>query len=354
MKGRGKRYIVGLLLTGLAISTIFLGGHTQQEERFLRNSREFVIQGLIWRTIAYYYHSGIYGEIYNAESNLRLVTKAMNVGANYLLVRAFYSCTEDGELIGDDAEAERYLRAAMTTAHDFGIKIFLTPYVESADFWPERRCQLSEGTWTEAVLHWAAFAQENNIELFAPGFEMSLIMDADEAGEWLKGILPAIREIYSGKITTAEHPYIGRWEVLERHNAFAGYDCIGMTVFPWKEYDGEIDMRSFEDYRNDVRERAEIINYLGDKYGIDCRLVATLGMDLWQGQEPTPTIRAQAYEIGLDVLEEFGLTGVFLHIWASESDHLGDSEEVEEMLRRRWTGEPAPFTLGGEGVANRD
>jgi len=60
-------------------------------------------------------------------------------------------------------------------------------------------------------------------------------------------------------------------------------------------------------------------------------------MDIWQGSEPNPTIRAKGYEIGLDVSKEYNLTGVFLHIWASEPDHLGSSKEVENMLRGRWT-----------------
>lgn len=318
-----KRYVVSLLLIGLAMGTALPGYYSHQSgESCSRSKGEFEIQGLIWRTLDHYYR-GVYEDQYNPEGNLRLIAKAKDVGANYLLVRALYSCTETGELIGDDVAAERYLREAIATAHGWGMKIFLTPYIESARFWPERECELSREGWTEAVLRWAQFAERNEVELFAPGFEMSLIMEADEAGEWLKRILPEIREVYSGKIATAEHPYIGRWEILDQHNAFAGYDCIGMTIFPWKKYDGEIDLRSLEDYRADVEERAEIIDYLGDKYGINCRFVATLGMDLWQGGEPDPATRARAYEIGLDALKEHELTGVFLHSWASEPDQLG-------------------------------
>lgn len=109
-----------------------------------------------------------------------------------------------------------------------------------------------------------------------------------------------------------------------------------MTIFPGKRDDGENDIRSFEGYAKDVRDCARIINDLADKYDIDSRFVATLGMDFWQGDEPAPTTRAEGYGLGLDVVAEYQLTGIFLHLWASEPDHLGISTAVEKMLKARW------------------
>ena len=149
--------------------------------------------------------------------------------------------------------------------------------------------------------------------------------------------MPQIREVYSGKVTFAEIPYGEQWQFLEENDVFAGYDCVGITIFPWKDYDGDHDIRSFEDLRNHVAEQAQKLNDLGEKYNTDCRFVATLGMDFWHGKEPDPSIRAKGYEISLDILKEYDLTGVFLHIWASEPDHLGDSQEVGNMLEIRWT-----------------
>ena len=65
--------------------------------------------------------------------------------------------------------------------------------------------------------------------------------------------------------------------------------------------------------------------------------MAYLGMDLWYGEMPAPDIRAQGYSIMLDVFREHDIDGVFLHLWASEHDHLGDNREVEDMLQGRWT-----------------
>lgn len=338
MKARFAIVLSSLLLL---IAVVFIGGCTHQEEvNFPESSSEFEIQGLIWRSIGYYYHSGIYPELYNEEDNLRLIYKAKNVGANYLLVRAFYDCAEDGSLIGNDEAAETCLAEAIATAHDYGISIFLTPYVDSVEFWPERKWELSEEAWTEAVLKWASFAEENGVEMFAPGFEMALIMDKELARDWFPAILPQIREAYSGQVVFAEIPYGEQWDFLDEHNVFSGYDGVGITIFPWRDYDGANDIRNFDDFRGYVEEQLGKLDALGEKYNTDFRFVATLGMDYWYGEMPPPDIRAQGYDIALDVLKEHNITGLFLHLWASEPDQLGDSIEVEEMLKVRWTLSP--------------
>ncbi len=296
-------------------------------------------RGLIWRTIDRYYHPGIYAELYDPAGNRRLLNKAKAVGANFLLVRAFYTCSESGELTGDETEAEYYLGRAIDAAHAEGFGVFLTPYVESACFWPKRECSLSDEDWTGIVLRWAAFAEEHKVELFAPGLEMSLIFEPDRAAEWYKEVLPELRGVYSGRIAVAEHPYIGtgEWEVLDREGAFVGYDCFGIAVFPWKRSGDEIDMRSLEDYRADAAARAELACNIAHRQGIDCVFISALGMDLWHGGTPDPMTRAKGYELGIEVAAQYGLCGVFLHNWAAEPDQLGSATEVEEMLRRNWT-----------------
>ena len=264
--------------------------------------------------------------------------KAKNAGANYLLLRAFYNGTEDGGLEGDDDEAEKYLEEAIETAHDYGLSIFLTPFVESMEYWPEKKWQLDEGIWTEIVLKWARFAEDNDVEMFTPGFEMSIIFDNKEiTAEWYKEILPQIREVYGGEVVVSEIVHDDIWGYLNERNAFAGYDGIGITIFPYHYYEGEHDMRSFDDFRAHVEEKASELDEVAEKYGMDFKLVATLGMDFWYGEMPSPDIRAEGYGIALDVLKEHSVDGVFLHLWASEHDQLGDSEDVENMLAKRWT-----------------
>jgi hypothetical protein len=299
-------------------------------------SGDFEIQGLTFRSIVYYYNEGIYESLYNEEDNRRFLDKAGNVGGNYLLIKAFYNCAEDGSLIGDNEAARLCLGEAITMSHGQGMKVFFSPYVEAREFWPEPRWTLSVEAWTEVVLMWARFAEENNVEIFAPGFEMGLIFDPEVAAGWFQSILPQIREVYSGWVAFAEVPWGEQWDYIDDADAFTGYDCVGITVFPWMDYDGSSDIRSFEEVAGFVEDRADRLDAIAAKYNCDCRFVAYLGMDFWYGEMPPPDIRAQGYAIMLDVFEEHGIDGVFLHLWASEHDHLGESLEVENMLQERW------------------
>ena len=83
--------------------------------------KEFSIQGLTWRTISYYYHPGIYKEIYNFKSNSRLIKKAKDVGANYLLIRVFYNGSPNGQVFGNDLQAKKRLKKAIFMAHKKGL-----------------------------------------------------------------------------------------------------------------------------------------------------------------------------------------------------------------------------------------
>lgn len=300
-------------------------------------SGEFEMQGMTFRSIVYYYNDGIYESLYNDEDNRRFLDKVGNVGGNYLLIKAFYDCAEDGSLIGDDAAARETLGEAIVMSHERGFGVFFSPYVEAREFWPEPRWTLSLEAWTETVLMWAEFAEANGVEIFAPGFEMGLILAPEVAAAWFPAILPQVREVYSGRVAFSEVPWGEQWDYLDAVDAFDGYDCAGVTVFPWVDYDGVGDIRNLEEVTAFAADRADRLDAVATKYGCDCRFVSYLGMDWWYGEEPPPDIRAQGYAIMLDVFAAHGADGVFLHLWASEHDHLGESTAVEDMLRERWT-----------------
>jgi hypothetical protein len=337
MKESLLRIVWVVLLSVVGISVALAGGCSPSMETYPESSGEFEIQGLTFRSIVYYYHEGIYLDLYNDEDNTRFISKARGVGGNYLLIKAFYDCAEDGSLIGDDEAARVCLGEAIKISHEQGMKVFFSPYVEAREFWPEPKWTLSVEEWTEAVLMWARFAEENEVEIFAPGFEMGLIFDSVVAADWFQLILTQIRDVYTGQIAFAEVPWGDQWDCIDGANAFAGYDCAGITVFPWVSYDSSSDIRDFEEVRSFAEDRADRLGAIAEKFGCDCCFVAYLGMDFWYGEMPSPDIRAQGYAIMLDVFAEQGIDGVFLHLWASEHDHLGESIEVENMLRERWT-----------------
>jgi len=332
-----RKTAAGVVLIALMFGAFLLITWSPPAEEAPEIVHEFPVQGVMGRTIAYYYFPGIYGSLYDSESNQRLVSKVKACGADYILLKAFYNCTVDGALVGDTGEAKEGLRAVIEEAHREGLGVFLSPFVESMMFWPEPKWTLGADAWTPLVVEWALFAEENGVEMYAPGFEMAIILDEDEAEAWFIDVLLRIREVYSGEVGFAEIPYGRQWQRLNGSRVFEGYDFAGITIFPWENYGGVHDMRSMDDLAEHVEAQARLLENIGACYGFDELYVATLGMDYWYGWMPSAEKRAEGYMAALDALSGHNVTGVFLHIWASEHDHLGEATDVEDMLRARWT-----------------
>jgi len=334
-----KKILVIILIIGLILGIYLFYNPIQKD--FPEINKEFKIQGVTWSTFSYYFNEGCYDWVYNSKHSQEIIEKAKNAGANYLLLRAFYNGTSDGGLIGNDEEVKSSLKNAIKLAHEYNLSIVLIPYVESRDYHSNPIWNLDKNIWTEKVLMLAKFAEENKIEMFTPGIEMNLILK-EESGEYMKEILPKIREIYTGKISTAEQYDIENWKRIDNVNGFQGYDCIGLTLFPRKNYDGVNDIKSFEDYEKYVEEEAKVIDNLSKKYNISCKLALPMGMDYWKGSAltnpvPDASIVAEATDKGLDILLAHNFTGAFISHWASVHDHFGKREDVEIILKERWT-----------------
>jgi len=299
-------------------------------------SNEFEMQGLVWNTVAYYYNPYIYWITYGPVNRKIITKKAGDFGSNYFLMKAFYNGSPDGGLKGNDEKQEKLLRKAINEVHKKGFKVFLVPFVDSQDYCVFKRWILNEDVWTEKVLQWADFAEQNNVEMFAPGIEMNLIFPEERIGNWFKEILPKIKNVYSGSIATSEHPYLGKWEAIDNAGGFEGYDCIGVSLYPWEDYNGKNDIKSLEEYGDHIYEKAKLALNTAEKYGIDCKIVAPLGMDFWKGGFPDAQARAEGFDAALDILSDLDFDGVFLHMWMSESDHKGITTSVGNMLKNRW------------------
>lgn len=298
--------------------------------------KEFKMQGLMFSTVAYYYTPATYFEVYNPVNSLKTIKSAKASGSNYLLLKAFYSGTKDGKLRGNDPQQEFFLRNTINLAHENGMKVFLVPFVDSHDYWVLKDWTLDMDLWTKTVVKWAEFAEENNVEMYAPGVEMNLIFPKEEIGRWYKNILPKIREVYFGNVATAEHPYLGKWEAIDEADGFSGYDCIGAAIYPWSLYQGKNDIRSIDEYKSQIEEKSKLVLNTAEKNNINCKIASILGMDFWMGGFPDANARANGYSAGLDVLKEQGFDGVFLHMWMDERGQPNLTKEVGGMLKNRW------------------
>ena len=336
MKTFLKILLIILLIIAVGAGVGYYYLNQQLEADFPEPSGEFEMQGVMWSTNAYYDSPLSYYETYNFVSNALTISSAKKVGANWVLMKAFYSGSGEGEVIGDDELLEKGLREAITQAHEYGLDVFLVPFVDSHDYWVTKDWTLEPDTWTPYVLKWAEFAEDNNVEMFAPGIEMNLIFSDEQAGPWFQEILPQIREVYSGTVATAEHPYLEVWPALVSNDAFDGYDCIGMTLFPWIQYGNMIDILSYEEYMREVDAKIERLNNAAERFEIDCQIVAPLGMDYWRGEWPTAKARSEAYSQAMDAFREDDIDGVFLHIWYKDGKTQGLYSVVGEMVRERW------------------
>ena len=114
-------------------------------------------------------------------------------------------------------------------AHSQGFKVFLKPHIWihspsegkwRSDIFPtnEEDWRLWKKNYREFILLYAKIAEENNVELFCVGTELSRL--TIEKSQFWKTLIKDIRHIYSGKLTYAanwssEYEKITFWEDLD-------------------------------------------------------------------------------------------------------------------------------------------
>lgn len=323
--------VIGIIILSVASISIFI--KLQLNQSFPERKEEFEMQGGMYSTVAYYYNPCIYTITYNPIRDAIVYGNAKDTGMNWILIKAMYNGSEDGEIIGNDSQAERTISRSIEIAHKQGLNVFLVPFVDSHDYWVLKRWTLEPEEWKPVVIKWAEFAEKHDVEMFAPGIEMNLIFEPEEVAPYFKNILPEIENVYSGKIAVSENGFEDHWVLLEQDNALVGYDCVGISLFPNENND----IRNEDELKQHVEMMAQRVTDTADAYDIDCKIVAPLGQDIWQKEWPQPDTRAFAYSISLDVLKEYDFDGVFIHMWLSETANPHIYQFVGPMLKQRWT-----------------
>jgi hypothetical protein len=133
---------------------------------------------------------------------------------------------------------------AINTMHSLGLKVCLKPHLDIIDTsggtWRGEISCVSEPDWEDwfssyrdFLLHYARIAQENNVELFCIGTELTTVSTMREK-MWKEKIIAPVREAYKGPLT-----YAANWnEEFEHVKFWDALDYVGIDpYFPLSDKD---------------------------------------------------------------------------------------------------------------------
>ncbi|NQT46195.1 MAG: hypothetical protein HQ593_01790 [Candidatus Omnitrophica bacterium] len=149
-------------------------------------------------------------------------------------------------------------------AHSLGIKVMLKPHLEVEDtssgkwrgdieFLEEKDWQDWFDSYNEFILHYAKIAEENRVEMFCVGTELtdSAILKPDM---WREKVIAPVRRVYNGPLTYAanwrrEFKNIRFWDALDYAGIDAYFPLVDDILSPdterirdgWARWIGEID-----------------------------------------------------------------------------------------------------------------
>jgi glycosyl hydrolase family 113 len=182
------------------------------------------------------------GEYASAASDRTLAEIVQPSGANWLavVVKCFQNTVTSTDIrcLSDQATAtDDDLRHVIRRAHDLGLKVMLKPHIDllnlsnanSGRF--DINFRSDESAWlawfasyTQFITHYAALAQELNVEYFVVGTELE--GTAGRIDQW-RAVIQQVRRVYSGPLTYAALTYfeplqIAWWDDL---------DAIGIDAY---------------------------------------------------------------------------------------------------------------------------
>ncbi|MEM5832122.1 MAG: hypothetical protein QXT38_02310, partial [Candidatus Aenigmatarchaeota archaeon] len=169
----------------------------------------------------------------------------------------------------------------------------------------------------------AKFAQRNNVEIYAVWNELGLALfqlpeSINLTNQWLQDVREEVKKIYRGTLTTKEGVQLG---LYENYN-FSGYDCIGLTFYPFTtsfavDPDTNITyagVEGLEEYEEILKKEFERIKRMKKKNSVDCVILGEIGIDVVGGKfvgkdEESKQIRSKVYEMvfrsGFGIIDGF-------------------------------------------------
>ena len=165
--------------------------------------------------------------------------KAMlDTGANCVqIVVTWYQDTFNSTYIKASEErtpSDKSIEHVIKKAHEYGLSVMLKPHIDLIKSDGNSRGDIgfsSEEDWDTwfneylvFIKHYARIAQKYKVEFFCIGTELSYA--AAQTDAWVNKIIPAVRKIYSGKIT-----YAANWDSYKNVEFWSELDFAGIDAY---------------------------------------------------------------------------------------------------------------------------
>jgi hypothetical protein len=244
------------------------------------------------------------------------------------------------EYVPDEKEI---ITGAIQDAHNNGLKIALTVVTWN----PPLGMEYDEEALSAKVIGYAKLAEEYNVELFAPMGEPEKAF-GPKTSEWMQEILPKVREVYHGEITSEGSVGLPLNQELNDEffrsvaegppGQFAGYDYIGFSPM-WP-----VGQKTLEEYSEYVE--LALKYWLAQAERDDCRGLIITEFGVLDGTLVSQQNSARAHEIVLEKASRYDkIFGFF-----ANSDFLGleiqgvpeysieENLQTQEVIKRYYTG----------------
>ncbi len=175
------------------------------------------------------YRSGTYA---TAASTAALAELA-KTGANFVAIvpTQFSKTVRDSEFFATDrTESDIHVLKAIADAHALGLSVLLKPHVDPSDGKPRAAYAPREpGAWFRSyegfLLHYAAMAAVNHVEMFGIGCELDSMVGGQYRDQWLR-IIRAVRQVYRGPLVYAQE-----WPGVSEVALWDAVDYIGVDAY---------------------------------------------------------------------------------------------------------------------------
>ncbi len=270
-------------------------------------------------------HEGRVGGGYGSAAARRELQRIQEIGANSvaLVPYAFTAAPEETSIRFRTLETDARLVRAARQADALGLAVMLKPHLWAGQrfhgeisFRDKARFDDWFGDYRRWMLHYARFAEANEIELLAIGNELAGLTVDEQA--W-RSLIADVRRVYRGRVTYAAH-----WQAeVERIGFWDALDYIGVNFYFPIAAEGELPTAESPELRQAAR-TVERVQTRFDKPVLFTEVgfpaLATAASRPWEENSSALDVdlQARSYEVWLErFAREPYVSGMFWWKWPS-------------------------------------